>query len=58
MKKVILVISSALVVGFWSEVFAESFGCPRLYPSHNPMSATSFAKTYGGTYDDLAYSFQ
>jgi len=58
MKKVILVISSALALGFWSEVFAESFGCPRTYSSHNPMSATSFAKTYGGTDDDYAYSVQ
>jgi hypothetical protein len=58
MKRVILVISSALALGFWSEVFAESFGCPRLYPSHNPMSATSFAKTYGGTNWDEAFSVQ
>jgi len=36
-------------LGFWSEVFAESFGCPRLYSSLSPMSAISFAKTYGGT---------
>jgi hypothetical protein len=49
MKRVILVISGAFALGFWSEVFAESFGCPRPYSSHNPMSATSFAKTYGGT---------
>jgi outer membrane protein assembly factor BamE (lipoprotein component of BamABCDE complex) len=58
MKRVILVISSALALGFWSEVFAESFGYPRLYSSHNPMSATSFAKTYGGTDDDGAFSVQ
>jgi len=45
-------------LGFWSEVFAESFGCPRLYPSLNPLSATSFAKTYGGTGYDYAYSVQ
>jgi hypothetical protein len=45
MKRVILVISSALAFGFWSEVFAESFGCPRPYSSH---------KIYG----DYAYSFQ
>jgi uncharacterized delta-60 repeat protein len=56
MKRVILVISSALAFGFWSEVFAESFGCPKPYYSHNPMSATSFAKTYGGAYYDGAYS--
>jgi TolB-like protein len=49
MKRVILVISGAFALGFWSEVFAESFGCPKPYSSHNPMSATSFAKTYGGT---------
>jgi len=58
MKRVILVILSAFALGFWSEVFAESFGCPRLYSSHNPMSATYFAKTYGGTDDDWAYSVQ
>jgi len=58
MKRVILVISSALALGFWSEVFAESFGCPRPYYSPNPMSAVSFAKTYGGAYFDLAYSVQ
>jgi hypothetical protein len=58
MKRVILVISSAFALGFWSEVFAESFGCPRLYSSNNPMSATSFAKTYGGTGRDRAYSVQ
>jgi uncharacterized delta-60 repeat protein len=58
MKRVILVVSSALAFGFWSEVFAESFGCPRLYPSHNPMSATSFAKTYGGTNWDWTSSVQ
>jgi hypothetical protein len=45
MKRVILVISSAFALGFWSEVFAESFGCPRPYSSH---------KIYG----DYAYSFQ
>jgi hypothetical protein len=58
MKRVILVILGAGAFGFWSEVFAESFGCPRLYSSHNPMSATSFAKTYGGTNWDWAYSVQ
>jgi len=58
MKRVILVISSALALGYWSEVFAESFECPRLYSSPNPMSATSFAKTYGGAYYDVAYSVQ
>jgi hypothetical protein len=58
MKRVILVISSAFALGFWSEVFAESFGCPRLYSSHNPMSVKSFAKTYGGTDWDLASSVQ
>jgi uncharacterized delta-60 repeat protein len=58
MKRVILVISSALALGYWSEVFAESFGCPKPYSSHNPMSVKSFAKTYGGTNDDIAYSVQ
>jgi hypothetical protein len=58
MKRVILVLLGAFALGFWSEVFAESFGCPRPYSSHNPMSATSFAKTYGGTDDDRAYSVQ
>jgi len=58
MKRVMLVISSTFALGIWSEVFAESFGCPRLYSSHNPMSATYFAKTYGGTDVDLAYSVQ
>jgi hypothetical protein len=58
MKRVILVISSALALGFWSEVFAESFGCPRSYSSPNPMSVKSFAKTYGGTYEDIASSVQ
>jgi hypothetical protein len=58
MKKVILFVSSALALGFWSEVFAESFGCPRPYSSPNPMSATYFAKTYGGAYYDQAYSVQ
>jgi hypothetical protein len=58
MKRVILVISSAFALGFWSEVFAESFGCPKPYSSPNPMSATSFAKTYGGTSWDEAYSVQ
>jgi hypothetical protein len=58
MKRVILIISSALVLGFWSEVFAESFGCPKPYSSPNPMSATSFAKTYGGTDNDYAFSVQ
>ncbi|MFZ8835399.1 MAG: hypothetical protein ACO2O5_14580, partial [Candidatus Caldipriscus sp.] len=56
MKRVILVISSALALGFWSEVFAESFGCPKPYSSPNPMSATYFAKTYGEAYNDKAYS--
>jgi hypothetical protein len=58
MKRVIWVISSAFALGFWSEVFAESFGCPKPYSSHNPMSATYFAKTYGGTDLDWAYSVQ
>jgi uncharacterized delta-60 repeat protein len=58
MKRVILVISSAFALGFWSEVFAESFGCPKPYSSHNPMSAISFAKTYGGTGSEVAYSVQ
>ncbi len=58
MKKVILVISSAFALGFWSEVFAESFGCPKPYSSPNPMSAVSFAKTYGGTRWDEASSVQ
>ncbi len=58
MKRVILVISSVFAFGFWSEVFAESFGCPKPYSSPNPMSATYFAKTYGGTYDDWASSVQ
>jgi hypothetical protein len=58
MKRVILVILGAFALGFWSEVFAESFGCPRLYSSHNPMSATSFAKTYGEAEWDEAYSVQ
>jgi hypothetical protein len=58
MKRVILVVSSVLALGFWSEVFAESFGCPRPYSSHNPMSATYFAKTYGGTGWDEASSVQ
>jgi ribosomal protein S11 len=58
MKRVILVISSAFALGFWSEVFAESFGCPKPYFSHNPMSAISFAKTYGGTSYDYAFSVQ
>jgi len=58
MKKVILVISSAFALGFWSEVFAESFGCTRPYSSNNPLSATRFAKTYGGTGWDRAYTVQ
>jgi hypothetical protein len=58
MKRVILVILSVCALGLWSEVFAESFGFSRLDSSHNPMSATSFAKTYGGTYTDWAYSVQ
>jgi hypothetical protein len=45
MKRIILVVSSVLALGFWSEVFAEIFGCSRLYSSH---------KIYG----DYAYSFQ
>jgi len=57
MKRVILVISSTFALGFWSEVFAESFGCPKPYSSHNPMSVKSFAKTYGGGWD-YAYSVQ
>jgi hypothetical protein len=56
MKRVILFLSSTFAFGFWSEVFAESFGCSRLYSSISPMSAISFAKTYGGTNDDKAYS--
>jgi ribosomal protein S11 len=58
MKRVILVILGAFALGYWSEVFAESFGCPRPYSSNNPMSARSFAKTYGGTDFDRAYSVQ
>jgi hypothetical protein len=58
MKRVILVISGAFAFGFWSEVFAESFGCPKPYSSHNPMSAISFAKTYRGTSYDWASSVQ
>jgi len=58
MKRVILVVLGAFALGFWSEVFAESFGCPRRYPSHNPMSATYFAKTYGGTGWDEVSSVQ
>jgi len=58
MKRVILVISSAFALGFCSEVFAESFGCPKPYSSPNPMSAISFAKTYGGAYLDVAYPVQ
>jgi hypothetical protein len=58
MKRVILVISSAFALGFWSEVFAESFGCPKPYSSLSPMSSTSFAKTYGGTDLDFAFSVQ
>jgi hypothetical protein len=58
MKRVILVILGAFALGFWSEVFAESFGCPRLYPSPNPMSVKSFAKTYGGEIYDRFYSVQ
>jgi hypothetical protein len=45
MKRVILVISSVFTFGFWSEVFAESFGYSRPYSSH---------KIYG----DYAYSVQ
>jgi hypothetical protein len=58
MKRVILVISSAFALGLWSEVFAESFGCPKPYSSLSPMSATYFAKTYGGAYWDVAFSVQ
>jgi arginine repressor len=58
MKRVILVISGAFALGFWSKVFAESFGCPKLYSSPNPMSATYFAKTYGEIDDDCARSVQ
>jgi hypothetical protein len=58
MKRVILFLLGAFALGFCSEVFAESFGCPRLYSSYNPMSATYFAKTYGGTDGDYAYSVQ
>jgi uncharacterized delta-60 repeat protein len=56
MKRVILVIFGAFALGFWSEAFAESFGGPRLDSSHNPMSAISFAKTYGGTNGEGATS--
>jgi hypothetical protein len=56
MKRVILVISGAFAFGFWSEVFAESFGCPKPYSSLSPMSATWFAKTYGGEDYDYANS--
>ncbi len=58
MKRVILVILGAFALGLWSDVFAESFGCPKQYSSPNPMSAVSFAKTYGGTDYDLAFSVQ
>ena len=58
MKRVILVLSGSFALGFWSKVFAESFGCSRLYPSHNPMSSTSFTKTYGGTNWDEVSSVQ
>jgi hypothetical protein len=56
MKRIILVISGAFVLGFWSKVFAESFGYP--YFSTNTLSVKSFAKTYGGTSYDIAYSVQ
>jgi hypothetical protein len=58
MKRVILFLLGAFALGFWSEVFAESFGCPKPYSSPNPMSATSFAKTYGGEIYDRFYSVQ
>jgi hypothetical protein len=58
MKRVILVISGSFALVFWSEVFAESFGCPKPYFSHNPMSAISFAKTYRGTDLEGASSVQ
>jgi hypothetical protein len=58
MKRVILVLLGAFALGFWSEVFAESFGCPRPYSSHNPMSATYFAKAYGEAYWDEGNSVQ
>jgi hypothetical protein len=58
MKRVILIVLGAFALGYWSEVFAESFGCPRPYSSNNPMSATSFAKSYGGAYEDDANSVQ
>ena len=58
MKRVILFLLGAFALGFWSEVFAESFGCPKPYSSHNPMSATYFAKTYGRTKYDYASSVQ
>jgi hypothetical protein len=58
MKRVILVILSTFAFGFWSEVFAKNFGCPKPYSSPNPMSATYFAKTYGGTSYDWAFSVQ
>jgi len=57
-KRVILVISSAVAFGFWLEVSAESFGCLRLYHSLNPLSATSFAKTCGGTDYDWVFTVQ
>ncbi|MCC6012537.1 T9SS type A sorting domain-containing protein [Candidatus Caldipriscus sp.] len=56
MKRVIWVLSGSFALGFWSEVFAESFGCP--YFSPNPMSVKSFAKTYGGTSWDEVSSVQ
>jgi hypothetical protein len=56
MKRVILVLLGSFALGFWSKVFAESFGCP--YFSTNTLSVKSFAKTYGGTSYDRAYSVQ
>jgi hypothetical protein len=56
--RVILVLSGSFALGFWSKVFAESFGCPKPYFSHNPMSAISFAKTYRGTDLEGASSVQ
>jgi len=58
MKRVILVLSGSFALGFWSEVFAESFGCPKPYSSPNPLSSTSFAKTYRGTDNKWASSVQ
>jgi hypothetical protein len=56
MRGVILVLLGSFALGFWSEVFAEIFGCP--YFSPNPMSVKSFAKTYGVIDWDDASSVQ